>query len=281
MDSVGLTSRLVAAARARESERADRLFDDPLAAAFAGPEGFAWLDRLEPVTLPGTPGPGLGPGLYVTVRTRFFDDFLVGASRSIGIRQVVLVAAGMDARAFRLDWSAGTRLYELDRPEVLSAKDAVEDHPGIQPSCERHTVGVDLEQPWAQALLDAGYEVQEPSVWLIEGLLFYLSPTTVRTLLEVVSSLASEGSRLGMDLVNRELLTSPVMWPLLGTFARRGVAGCFGTNDPETLLADHGWEARVTQPGEREANYRRWPYPVVHRNIPGIPRLFLVRARRV
>src|SRR5215207_7042152 len=69
MDSVGLTSRLVAAARARESERADRLFDDPLAAAFAGPEGFAWQDRLEPVTLPGTPGPGLGPGLYVTVRT--------------------------------------------------------------------------------------------------------------------------------------------------------------------------------------------------------------------
>ena len=119
MDPVGLTSRWVAAARARESERADRLFDDPLAAAFAGPEGFAWLDRLEPVTLPGTPGPGLGPGLYVTVRTRFFDDFLVGASRSIGTRQVVLVAAGMDARAFRLDWSPGTRLYELDRPEVL------------------------------------------------------------------------------------------------------------------------------------------------------------------
>lgn len=281
MDPVGLTSRWVAAARARESERADRLFDDPLAAAPAGPEGFAWLNRMEPVTLPGAPGPGLGPGLYVTVRTRFFDDFLLGASRSIGTRQVVLVAAGMDARAFRLDWPPRTRLYELDRPDVLFAKDAVVDHLGIQPSCERHMVGVDLEQPWAQALRDAGYKVQEPSVWLIEGLLFYLSPTTVRTLLEAISSLASEGSRLGMDLVNRELLTSPVMWPLLGIFARRGVVGRFGTDDPETLLADHGWEAGVTQPGERGANYGRWPYPVVQRNIPGVPRLFLVRARRI
>src|SRR5829696_412491 len=123
MDSVGLTSRLVAAARARESERADRLFDDPLAAAFAGPEGFAWLDRLEPVTLPGPPGPGLGPGLYVTVRTRFFDDFLVGASRSMGGRQVVVGGGGMDARAGRLDWSLGSRRDELERPEVRSAKD--------------------------------------------------------------------------------------------------------------------------------------------------------------
>lgn len=236
---------------------------------------------MEPVTLPGAPGPGLGPGLYLTVRTRFFDDFLLGASRSIGTRQVVLVAAGMDARAFRLDWPPGTRLYELDRPDVLFAKDDVVDHLRIQPSCERHMVGVDLEQPWAQALRDAGYKVQEPSVWLIEGLLFYLSPTTVRTLLEAISSLASEGSRLGMDLVNRELLTSPVMWPLLGIFARRGVVGRFGTDDPETLLADHGWEAGVTQPGERGANYGRWPYPVVQRNIPGVPRLFLVRARRI
>lgn len=281
MDPVGLTSRWVAAARARESERADRLFDDPLAAALAGPEGFAWLDRMEPVTLPGVPGPGLGPGLYVAVRTRFFDNFLLDASWSIGSRQVVLVAAGMDARAFRLDWPSGTRLYELDRPEVFSTKNAVVARTGTRPSCARRTVEVDLEQPWAQALRDAGYEAQEPSVWLIEGLLFYLSSTTVHTLLEAVSSLASEGSRLGMDVVNRELLTSAVMWPLLGTFARRGVVGRFGTDDPETLLADHGWEARVTQPGEREANYGRWPYPVVHRNVPGIPRLFLVRARRV
>lgn len=271
----------MAAARARESERADRLFDDPLAAALAGPEGFAWLERMEPTISPGAPRPGLGPGLYVAIRTRFFDDFLLDTSRSTGIRQVVLVAAGMDARALRLEWPSGTRLYELDRPEVLTAKDAVVAHMGARPSCERRIVGVDLEQPWAQALRDAGYEPREPSAWLIEGLLFYLSPATALTLLQAISSLAAEDSWLGADLVSKDLLNSPLMWPLLAGFAQRGIVGRFGTNDPETLLAEHGWEVHVTQPGERGANYGRWPYPVVHRGVPGVPRLFLVRAQRI
>jgi methyltransferase (TIGR00027 family) len=109
----------MAAARARESERPYRLFDDPLAAALAGPEGFAWLERMEPVPRFG------GPALYVVVRTRFFDDFLLYACWGAGVRQVVLLAAGMDARAFRLNWPPGTRLYELDRPEVLAAKEEV------------------------------------------------------------------------------------------------------------------------------------------------------------
>src|SRR5215207_6472776 len=104
MDSVGLTSRWVAAARARESERLDRLFDDPLAAALAGSEGFAWLDHMERAQ------PWGQPALYVVVRTRFFDDFQLRASWATGARQVVLLAAGMDARAFRLDWPPGTRL---------------------------------------------------------------------------------------------------------------------------------------------------------------------------
>jgi hypothetical protein len=92
------TSRWTAAARARESERPYRLFDDPLASALAGPEGFAWLNRMEPV-----PGFG-GPALYVVIHMRFFDDFLLYACRGAGVRQVVLLAAGMDARAFRPNW---------------------------------------------------------------------------------------------------------------------------------------------------------------------------------
>src|SRR5215213_4613965 len=117
VDPVAQTSRWMAAARARESEHPYRLFDDPLASALAGPEGFAWLDRMEPARSWG------GPALYVVVRTRFFDDFLAHASRDTGARQIVLLAAGMDARAFRLDWPVGTRLYELYRPEVLGIKD--------------------------------------------------------------------------------------------------------------------------------------------------------------
>src|ERR687897_2939765 len=102
MDPVGLTSRWMAAARARESERADRLFDDPLAATLAGPEGFTWLERLEAAAQAD------GPGLYPVIRTRFFDDFLLDSCRILGVRQVVLAAAGLDTRAFRLDWPSRT-----------------------------------------------------------------------------------------------------------------------------------------------------------------------------
>jgi methyltransferase (TIGR00027 family) len=174
MDPVVLTSRWMAAARARESERPDRLFNDPLAAALAGPEGFAWLDRMEPAARLG------GPGLYAVVRTRFFDDFLLHASQRTGARQLIILAAGMDARAFRMEWLPGTRLYELDRPEVLATKDAVIARAGAHPTCERRAIAADLERPsWSAALLDAGYEVREPSVWLAEGVFFYMTEAAV------------------------------------------------------------------------------------------------------
>jgi methyltransferase (TIGR00027 family) len=275
MDPVAQTSRWMAAARARESERSYRLFDDPLATALAGPEGFSWLDRMEPVPRFG------GPALYVVVRTRFFDDFLLYASWGAGLKQVVILAAGMDARAFRLHWPLETRLYELDRPEVLAVKDEVLASADARPACERHALGVDLGHPsWAEALLDAGYEDWEPSVWLVEGLLFYMTGDAVQTLLSVAGTLAVPRSLLGLDLVNRDLLTSPTMRPLLAAFAQRDASGRFGVNNPEALLGEYGWNAEVTQSGEWAANYGRWAYPVALRGIPRIPRIFFVRAWR-
>jgi methyltransferase (TIGR00027 family) len=276
MDPVGLTSRWAAAVRARESDRLDRLFDDPLAVALAGSEGFAWLDDMERAQ------PWGQPALYVVVRTRFFDDFLLRASWGARVRQVILLGAGMDTRAFRLDWPPGTRLYELDRPEVIDAKDSIVSSAGAHPTCERWALGVDLGRAsWPEVLLSANeYEAQEPSVWLAEGLFFYMTEAAVRALLGGASALTPPLSQLGADLVNRNVLTSPVMWPLLWTFSRRGAMGRFGTNDPEALFAEHGWEAEVTQPGEREANFGRWPYPVVPRGVPGVPRLFFVRTQR-
>ncbi len=270
------TSRWMAAARARESERTDRLFYDPLAAAFAGPEGFAWLERMEP-----TAGSGGGPGLYAVIRTRFFDDFLLDACRASGVCQVVLAAAGMDTRAFRLDWPSQTWVYEMDLPEVLDAKDEVVAEAGAKPNCERRTVGVDLQQEaWPEALLATGYRPERPSVWVIEGLLFYLTRAAVYGLLQKVSALTATGSLLGVDVMNRGLLFSPLAWPQQAALAWRGAPGLFGTDDPEMLMADHDWEADVTQPGEEGANYGRWPMPILSREVPGLPRGFLVRARR-
>ncbi len=99
-------------------------------------------------------------------------------------------------------------------------------------------------------------------------------------LLGKVSALTATGSLLGLDVMNRGLFFSPFMWPQQAALARRGALGLFGTDDPETLMARHGWEADVTQPGEEGANFGRWPRPMVPREVPGLPRGFLVKARR-
>lgn len=140
LSSVGLTSRWMAAARARESTRADRLFDDPFAAALAGPDGLAWLRTMDlaATTL------GAGPGLFSIIRTRFFDDYLTSVMSQSRVRQIVLLAAGMDTRAFRMEWPPGTRLYELDLPEVLGAKEKLLSGTTASETCERRTVCADL-----------------------------------------------------------------------------------------------------------------------------------------
>jgi methyltransferase (TIGR00027 family) len=259
----------VAAARAREDERPDRLFSDPFAAPLAGATGFAYLDRLANVPTP-----------YVAIRTRFFDDFLSQMVRSGDVRQVVLVAAGMDARAFRLPWPADLALYELDQPEVLALKHAILAEGGARATCRRHALGVDLTQSWAEALCAAGYCPHEPSAWLVEGLLYYLDAAVVHALLERIAALTAPGSWLGADLVSRDALWSPWLQPWLEVGAYNGAVWRFGTNDPERLCAGHGWEPWVRQPGEEGADFGRWPLPVVPRGIPGIPRGFLVVARR-
>jgi methyltransferase (TIGR00027 family) len=265
----------MAAARARESERADRLFSDPLAAALAGREGYAWLEQMEAAARSDW------PGLYPVIRTRFFDDFLLDSCRRLGVRQVVLAAAGLDARAFRLEWPSGTRLYELDLPEVLNAKEDVIGKAGATPNCERLTVGVDLQEAtWPEALVACGYRPERQSVWLIEGLLYYLTRPAVHGLLGKVRSLTAADSLLGLDVMNRGLFFSPVAWPMQAALVRHGAPGRFGTNNPETLMARHGFEADVTQPGEEGANFGRWPRPILPRMVLGLPRSFLVRARR-
>ena len=275
INPIAPTSRWMAAARARESERADRLFDDSLAATLAGPEGFTWLERLEAAAQAD------GPGLYPVIRTRFFDDFLLDSCRRLGVRQVVLAAAGLDTRAYRLNWPPEVYMYEMDLPEVLDAKEAVIEAAGAKASCKRRTIHVDLSQEtWPEALLAVGYQPERPSVWLIEGLLYYLTRTAVHGLLEKVRALTASGSLLGLDVMNRGLFFSPVAWPMQVALAQRGAPGRFGTNDPETLMARHGWDADATQPGEEGAGFGRWPRPMVPRDMPGLPRSFLVKARR-
>jgi methyltransferase (TIGR00027 family) len=277
MTPVGLTSLWVAANRARETESPGRLFADPFARPLAGEEGFALLARSQ-ATKPGPPSEGPDP--YLSIRTRFFDDALIGAVGERPEAQVVLLAAGMDARAFRLNWPVGVALYEVDRQEVFDQKEPVLRDLGAQQACTRRIVPADLERDWIGPLLAAGFDPGRPSAFLAEGLLFYLEESVADALLAGLSRIACTDSWLGADLVDPSLLASPYVRSFLDELGRLGCPWRLATSDPEQFFGRHGWSAKVVVPGETEAHYGRWPYPVAPRGMPGIPRSYLVTARR-
>lgn len=251
---VPFTARMMAALRAHETSREDRLFDDPFAAKLAGEEAFQRVNRqLTP-----------RDRAYVAVRTRFFDDFLAGSQ----IDQVVLLASGLDTRAYRFSWAPEVAVYELDYLEVLAYKADLLKH--TNPSCKHHLIAADLTQPWEEKLLSAGYSPTSPSVWLIEGLLMYLSEVQVHNLLKSVSDLSSHGSQLGVDLINGKHLEYE---PFKGYFQ-------FGTDTPEKLLSHHGWQAEVTHFGDEGANFGRYAQ-LPPRETPDGMSIFLVKANKI
>lgn len=194
MSGVGLTALAVAAMRAIETCRHDRLIDDPYAATLvaAADQGVGFPTTPEALAAIPEDGPRWAERVdhYLGVRSRVFDDFLTAASGS-GPRQCVILAAGLDARAYRLDWPAGTALFELDQPKVLQFKQITLAEAGAEPGCEHRLVGVDLRDDWPAALIAAGLDVTAPTVWLAEGLLPYLPGEAQRRLLESVTELSA------------------------------------------------------------------------------------------
>ena len=255
MPSVIETARWAAAQRARESERPDRLFSDPLARALAGDEGMAALQLSERYNPRHE-----DTAKYIAIRIRFFDDAAQHFSEA-GIRQVVLLAAGMDVRAYRLAWPEGTAVYELDHPELLAMKEEVLQRESPAPKCRRVTLGTNLEHDWAPLLINAGFEPGERSIWLIEGLFYYLDELAVHHVLAELSSVAAPGSVLVTDMVSESLLTSAWMQDALKAMEERGMGWKFGTDDPVGFLAGHGWQGDVRQPAEEAFTYdpKRFP----------------------
>jgi methyltransferase (TIGR00027 family) len=263
------TARWTAAVRARETARADRLFSDPWAEALAGPVGAAWIAGRSPdSTAP------------IAIRTRYFDDWLARCTEALGPAQVVLVGAGLDTRAFRLDWPVGTRAYELDRADVLGDKERILSAAGAAPRCDRVVVAADLGRLWAGELLDAGFEVDRPSIWLLEGLLFYLPICIIGRLLAEVSRLAARQSAIGFDIVNGPVLTSPLTRDWIAMQTAAGAPWIGTMDDPVATLAGLGWTAGVTQPGAADASYGRWALPVISPTAPGMPHSWYVTGTR-
>jgi methyltransferase (TIGR00027 family) len=147
----------------------------------------------------------------MTVRTRFYDNFFVDATRG-GIRQAVIVAAGLDARAYRLPWPEGTVVYEVDMPSVIEFKTSTLSKLGAEPTAERRTVAVDLRDDWPAALQAAGFDPQAPSAWSAEGLLVYLPPEAQDALFGSITALSAPQSQLASEFVPDTTMFADPRW---------------------------------------------------------------------
>ncbi|WP_029106903.1 class I SAM-dependent methyltransferase [Mycobacterium sp. URHD0025] len=209
--SVGATATMVAAARAIASAEPDPLINDPYAADLVRAVGVEFFTKLVDgeIALDGELAEGAEMMIGImAVRTKFFDDFFTsaagggnstGAAGGGGIRQAVILASGLDSRAYRLPWPDGTVVYEIDQPEVIGAKTATMAQIGATPTAERRTVAIDLRDDWPAALRAAGFDPAAPSAWSAEGLLAYLPPEAQDRLFDNITALSAPGSRLATE----------------------------------------------------------------------------------
>jgi methyltransferase (TIGR00027 family) len=199
--SVGSTALFVATARALEAQKADPLAVDPFAEVFCRAVGGTAADVLDgknPEHQLKTPDWGEHFVNFQGARTRYFDDYFRRAAEA-GVRQVVILAAGLDSRAYRLTWPDQTTIFELDRPQVLDFKREVLAEQGAKPNAERREVAIDLREDWPQALRDSGFDAAKPSAWIAEGLLIYLPADAEEQLFTGIDALATPASHVAVE----------------------------------------------------------------------------------
>ncbi|MFD9566876.1 SAM-dependent methyltransferase [Streptomyces sp. NPDC059994] len=242
-EGVGQTALVVAWMRQMESLRPDALFQDPFAdgllKAIAEDQSFTEVSEMVTRASSST----REYPAYFAVRTRFFDDELLSAMRA-GVRQVVTLAAGVDGRTVRLDCPPGTQWYELDLPDMTAFKDALIAHSGLATTCERRGVAADLTANWPDALREAGFDSDQPTAWLVEGLLMYLSDEAGDALLSELSALSAPGSRIMLEQLEAAMLGEEGK-PSRERLASQGARWLSARDDLQSWLAGHGWHAEV------------------------------------
>jgi methyltransferase (TIGR00027 family) len=275
--SVGATAVMVALARAAETASADPLIRDQFAEPLVTTpelEGVreqvaAWWAEDDD---PDSTVDSQQMIDYQAVRTHFFDEYFADAVAG-GIRQVVILAAGLDSRAYRLDWPAGTVVYEIDLPKVLEYKSQTLAGHGATPIADRRAVAVDLRHDWPQALRDVGFDASRPTAWLAEGLLPFLPAAAQEALFASVDALSGPGSRVavenfGADQAKRQ--EAEERWANLK--AKREARGQDTSFNPFDLwfedgdrpdcgdwFAGHGWTTRIISAREEAVRLGREP----------------------
>ena len=285
-ESVGATALGVAAARAAETESENPLISDPFARVFLNAAGDGMWNWFAAPDLPAEIAeaePDLKPRMqgmvdYMAARTSFFDQFFLDAARS-GVHQVVILAAGLDSRAWRLPWPDGPdgiTVYELDQPRVLEFKLSTLQESGAQPTCKLVHVPVDLRHDWPAALQEAGFDTSAPSAWSAEGLLPFLPAVAQELLFERVHALSAGGSRIAVEAPGPDFLDEDARAKQRETMQR--VRDLMAKLEPErdipdvqdlwyleeredvdTWLRRHGWDVTVTPAEQLMARYDRRP----------------------
>ncbi|BBZ45892.1 class I SAM-dependent methyltransferase [Mycobacterium parmense] len=300
-ESVGATALGVAAARAAETESDNPLISDPFARVFLNAVGEGMWSWFGAPNLPAPiteAQPDLKPRMqgmvdYMAARTAFFDSFFLDAARA-GVRQVVILAAGLDSRAWRLDWPDGVTVFELDQPRVLDFKASTLREQGAQPTCNLVSVPVDLRHDWPAALREAGFDASAPSAWSAEGLLPFLPAAAQEQLFERVQALGAAGSRIAVEAPGPDFLDEAALDKQRETMQQ--LREVMAELEPDREIPDvtdlwyfeeredvgdwlrrHGWDATVTPAEELMAGYDRRPPTGVE---DAAPRTLFVSARR-
>lgn len=274
---VGSTALMVAAQRAAETAREDALFEDPyskILVAGAGPGVWAHMLGDGFITKVSAVDPQAGAyfqhmGDCQAVRTRFFDAFFIDAATA-GIRQVAILASGLDARAYRLRWPADTTVFEVDLPHVLAYKASTLTAHGAIPTARRREVPADLRSDWPTALCRAGFDSSMPTVWLAEGLLMYLPAKAQDRLFEQITELSAPGSHVAAECLSpnaqdRRTQMQSSFHQLAAKFTsdRAEDVQDLMYDDPDRAdlthwLNAHGWTASATTSTSQMQRLGRW-----------------------
>jgi methyltransferase (TIGR00027 family) len=203
--SVGATATFVASGRAMATKDPRGLINDPFAEPLVRAVGLDFFTKmldgeLDLSTIENASARMQAIGDGMAVRTKYFDDYFIAATNS-GVRQAVILASGLDARAYRLPWPAGTVVYELDQPQVIDFKTTTLAGISAEPTAIRRTVPIDLRQDWPAALKAAGLDLTAPTAWLAEGLLIYLPPDAQDKLFDNITALSPPGSTVATEFV--------------------------------------------------------------------------------
>jgi methyltransferase (TIGR00027 family) len=260
--SVGATATMVAAARAAATRSPDALITDQFAEPLVRAVGVDLFIKmasgeLDPSDLSDDTAKNLRHFAdAMAIRTEYFDNFFLSpqGAAAAGIRQAVILASGLDSRAYRLPWPPGTTVFEVDQPQVIEFKTATLASLGAQPTADRRAVAIDLRDDWPAALTQAGFDPTQPTAWIAEGLLGYLPAQAQDRLLDQITALSAPGSRFATeglldinagneDELRRRMQLLSDRWREHGFDLDMAELVYFGDRtDPAIYLADHGWE---------------------------------------